>query len=94
MGNKWVTITTFFILFLLISPLAAASGQPSLFEMMRFYRGKFGKPDHLVLEFCITHNLWVQRTYIWDKKFMVVFLWMRGKGWVIMDMRNLVPRSV
>lgn len=92
MGYK--RIIALVILFSFISPLAAVSGQPSLFKMLSFYKAKFGDPDHLVLEFCITHNIWVKRTYIWDDKFLVVFLWRRGKGWVIIGMKNLVPVTV
>jgi hypothetical protein len=80
------------ILFIFIfSPLAAvASGQPSFLEMRRYYVDKMGKPDHVVVEYCLTHpTKWVKKTLVWEQRAFVTFLWRPKFGWVILNIQAM-----
>ena len=83
------------LLIFIFSPLAVASERPSLFEMLTFYTAKLGQPDHVIIEYCTQHPFkWAKRTYIWEGQLFVVFIWVRGEGWAIMNMQSLKPTSV
>ena len=93
-GRKGVTflITSLIMIFFFsfISPLAAVSGQPSLFEMLGYYRGIFGRPDYLLIEYDVYHpTKWVKRTYIWEGELLVIFLWRKGMGWIVLKVYDL-----
>jgi len=65
--------------------LAAAERRPSLYEMLKYYKGIYGKPDYLLIEYDVYHpTKWVKRTYIWDGEFIVIFLWRKSMGWMVM----------
>ena len=93
MRSILISVSVILLIFI-FSPLAAGDSQPSFFEMKQFYYDKFGKPDHIVVEFCLSHpGRWVKRTYLWEYKFVVVFLWRPKIGWQILGMQSFVPRS-
>ena len=94
MGNKLVVVfVAVILLFFIFSPLAVASERPSLFEMLAFYKAKLGKPDYIGVNFDLLDWSWATRIYVWDDRFAVEFLWRKGKGWIIIDMKNLEPWS-